>query len=154
MIKVLFVCLGNICRSPMAEAIFNEMLKEEGLDDQVQVDSAGTSDYEEGNPAHPGTKDRLAQEGISAEGLVSRPLSDEDLEADYIVAMDQSNIDNILAFKDDRPSGEIKKLLAYAGVEDDIADPWYTGNFDVTYDDVVKGCKALLEEIKERHFRN
>lgn len=152
MINVLFVCLGNICRSPMAEVVFKDMLEKEVLADKVSVDSAATSSYEVGNPAHQGTKERLAEEGLSADGLTSRQLNDRDLEADYIVAMDSSNIENIEDFIDGRNSGEVRKLLSYAGRDDDIADPWYTGNFDVTYDDVVEGCTALLEEIKETHF--
>lgn len=152
MINVLFVCLGNICRSPMAEVVFKDMLEKEGLADHVHVDSAATSTYEIGNPTHEGTVKRLAQEGLSAEGIRSRQINDGDLNADYIVAMDASNIDNILTFIDGRESGEVKKLLAYAGRDEDIADPWYTGNFDVTYDDVTEGCRALLEEIKATHF--
>lgn len=152
MINVLFVCLGNICRSPMAEVVFNDMLEKEGLAGKVSVDSAATSSYEVGNPTHEGTVERLAKEGLSAEGIRSRPLNDNDLDADYIVAMDSSNIENIKDFIDGRNSGKVRKLLSYAGRDDDIADPWYTGNFDVTYDDVVEGCRALLEEIKEKHF--
>ena len=152
MIKVVFVCLGNICRSPMAEVVFKDLLEKEGLADQVQVDSAGTSSLEEGNPAHQGTQNRLAQEGLSAEGLHSRPIDQNDLEADYIVAMDQSNVNDILAYISGQPAGQVKKLLAYAGSQEDIADPWYTGDFDATYEDVVKGCQGLLEEIKAEHF--
>lgn len=152
MINVVFVCLGNICRSPMAEVVFKNMLKEEGLEDKVFVDSAATSTYERGNPTHEGTQKRLAKEGLNADGIISRQINEKDLKADYIVAMDESNIGNIEEFIGNRESGEVKKLLAYAGRDDDIADPWYTGNFDVTYDDVVEGCKALLEEIKTNHF--
>lgn len=152
MIKVVFVCLGNICRSPMAEVVFKDMLEKEGLADKVSVDSAATSTYELGNPTHEGTQKRLAKENLNADGITSRQIDQSDLKADYIVAMDDSNIENIQDFIGNQESGEVKKLLAYAGKEDDIADPWYTGNFDVTYDDVVEGCKALLKEIKQKHF--
>lgn len=149
MVKVLFVCLGNICRSPMAEAIFRNMVEKEDLLDKITIDSAATSTWEQGNPVHSGTKNRLAKEGISVKGMYSRTLEDKDLENDYIVGMDSSNITNIKKFIAGRPTGEVKQLLEYAGVKRDIADPWYTGDFEATYQDVVKGCKALLELIKK-----
>lgn len=136
----------------MAEVVFNDLLEKEGLADQVEVDSAATSSYEIGNPTHPGTQKRLAEEGLNADGIRSRQLDDSDLDADYIVAMDESNIGDIKDFVGGRQTGQIQKLLAYAGRDDDIADPWYTGNFDVTYDDVLEGCQALVEKIKAEHF--
>ena len=95
MVKVLFVCLGNICRSPMAEAVFRDMVKKEGLSDKIIIDSAATSSWEHGNPVHHGTKARLAKEGISVKGMYSRILNNDDLDADYIIGMDESNIENI-----------------------------------------------------------
>lgn len=149
MIHVLFVCLGNICRTPMAEAVFRNMIEEEGLTDKVTVDSAATSDWEEGNSTHPGTKKRLARESIHVEGMYSRPLEDNDLEATYIIGMDESNIENIEKFVDGRSIGQVKKLLSFTGNDADIADPYFTGDFDTTYTQVHAGCKALLEEIKQ-----
>ena len=95
MVKVLFVCLRNICRSPMAEAVFRDMVEKENLSEKIKIDSAATSSWEHGNPVHYGTREKLAEVGISVEGMYSRPLNDNDLMADYIVGMDDSNIDNI-----------------------------------------------------------
>ena len=95
MVKVLFVCLGNICRSPMAEAIFRDMVEKEGLSEKILIDSAATSSWEHGNPVHSGTRKELAKVGIGVEGMYSRILNDNDLDADYIVGMDDSNIENI-----------------------------------------------------------
>ena len=147
--KVLFVCLGNICRSPMAEAVFRKMVEDENLSDKIFIDSAATSSWEHGNPVHHGTRKRLAKEGISVDGMFSRILNDNDLTFDYIIGMDESNISNIKKFLNNRFNGEVKMLLEYAGEKRDIADPYYTGDFETTYNDVYKGCKALLETIKK-----
>ena len=98
MVKVLFVCLGNICRSPMAEAIFRDMVEKEGLSEKILIDSAATSSWEHGNPVHSGTRKELAKVGIGVEGMYSRILNDNDLDSDYIVGMDDSNIENIKKF--------------------------------------------------------
>ena len=149
MVKVLFVCLGNICRSPMAEAIFRDMVEKEGLSEKIQIDSAATSSLEHGNPVHSGTRKELAKVGIGVEGMYSRILNDSDLQADYIIGMDDSNIENIKKFIAGRKTGEVKKLLEYAGEDRIIDDPWYTGDFKTTFSDVTKGCTALLEKIKK-----
>ena len=148
-VKVVFVCLGNICRSPMAEAVFRKMVHEEGLEDKITIDSAATSTWEHGNPVHHGTRKKLEEHGISAKGLVSRTLDETDLDADYILGMDASNVRNIHSFVDGKSDATVARLLEVAGVARDIADPWYTGDFDATYRDVTLGCKALLEQLKQ-----
>ena len=152
MVQVLFVCLGNICRSPMAEAVFRKMVDNEGLNQQIYIDSEATSSWEHGNPVHRGTRKRLAREGISTVGMYSRILNDDYLAADYIIGMDESNIINIEKFLRNRHSVRVNRLLEYAWEYRDILDPWYTDDFDTTYNDVVKGCKALLEFIKKYDF--
>ena len=146
---VLFVFIVNICRSPRAESVFRKMVVDENLSDKIFIDSAATSSWEHGNPVHHGTRKRLAKEGIGVDGMFSRILNDNDLTFDYIIGMDESNISNIKKFLNNRFNGEVKMLLEYAGEKREIADPYYTGDFEATYNDVYKGCKALLETIKK-----
>lgn len=149
-IQVLFVCLGNICRSPMAEAVLRDMVRKEGLEDRIEVDSAGTGDWHIGNPPHVGTLRKLDEVGISYEGIRARQVHTHDFDAfDYIVAMDDANVKDLGRLKA-ISDGKVMKLLDL--VPDaklkDVPDPYFTGNFDETYELVTAGCRALLDKIK------
>lgn len=152
MIKVLFVCHGNICRSPMAEFVFKDMVKKEGLEKEFLIASAATSTEEIGNGVHYGTKQKLALYNISCAGKKAVHMKKVDYEKyDYLLGMDNANIRNMNRIANSDNEYKIKRLLDYSNAPRDIADPWYTGNFDKTYDDVVEGCTALLTYIKEKH---
>ena len=154
MIKILFICHGNICRSPMAEFVFKDMTEKKGLSGLFQIDSAGTSREELGNGVHPGTRRELQKHGISCSGKTARPLTGKDYDAyDCLIAMDSANMRNIERITGhDRSEGKIRRLLSYAVSGKDIADPWYTGDFAKTYRDVLAGCRGLLKEIEEQRL--
>ncbi len=150
MTKVLFVCLGNICRSPMAEFVFRDMVQKQGLADRFSVASAATSTEELGNPVHPGTQRRLAREGISTRGKTAVQLTRRDYQRyDYLIGMEQRNLSGMLRILGSDPAGKVHRLLDFTDRPRDIADPWYTGDFDRTYDDVVEGYRGLLEHLLE-----
>ena len=149
MIRVLFICHGNICRSTMAQYVFQHMVDEAGLSGSFYIDSAATSREEIGNPPHHGTRRKLRQLGIPCGDHRARQMRrDEYGEFDYIIGMDSWNIRNInRIIGNGDPDGKVSKLLDFTERKGaDIADPWYTGNFDVTYDDVKEGCEALLHD--------
>lgn len=149
MTKILFVCHGNICRSTMAEYVMKYLVKEAGLEDSFFIDSAGTSREEIGNGVYYGTVAKLRSVGIPVGNHRARQITQADFENfDYIVAMDRANVRNLQVVAPVAYRDKISKLLSYAGIADDIADPWYTGNFDETYEDVMTGCKALLKKIR------
>lgn len=153
MINVLFVCLGNICRSPMAEALFRDLVKKEGLKDQIVVDSAGTSGWHVDSPPHEGTLNILRKYKVPAEGLAGRQLKKEDAEKfDYIIGMDESNIQNIKKMLGQPRQPHIIRLLDLTNHQKDVPDPYYTGDFQETYDLLSEGCKRLLEKIKEEQL--
>lgn len=146
MIKVLFVCHGNICRSTMAEFVFRNMVEKKGIGDEFFIASAATSTEEIGNPVHYGTRNKLAEHGISTEGKYAVQLKKSDYDKyDYILGMDQRNIANMHRILGQDPKKKIRRLLDFTNQPKDIADPWYTGDFDATYRDVVNGCEGLLK---------
>jgi len=152
MIQVLFVCLGNICRSPMAEGVFRNVLKQENLSSKVSVDSAATSSWHIGSPPHKGTLAILKKYNISADGLVGRQLTKEDFEKyDYIIGMDESNVRNIFEITGKPQHPKIIRLLDLTEHNKDVPDPFYTGDFEETYQLVTEGCQALLEKIQNEH---
>lgn len=156
-IKVLMVCHGNICRSPMAEFVFKDMLTREGLSDHFVVASAATSTEEiwngVGNSVYPPAQRELAKHGISCEGKRAVQLKKSDYDAyDYLIGMDTMNIKNMQRMTGHK-GGKISMLLEFAGSSRPIADPWYSGDFGKTYEDVVEGCEALLRHIKEHDLK-
>ncbi len=149
MIKILFVCHGNICRSTMAESVMTHLVRERHIEDQFHIDSAATSREEIGNPPHYGTVHKLRQEGIPLIPHRARQMTKQDYkEFDYLIGMDDANVRNMERIAGGDPEHKIYKLLEFAGSGRAIADPWYTGNFEVTYDDVVEGCEAFLKYLK------
>ena len=150
-IKILFVCHGNICRSPMAEFVFRDMVQKQGLGDRFHVASAATSREEIGNPVHPGTTRKLQELGISTKGKYAVQMTKKDYENyDYLIGMESWNIRNMNRIIGSDPDHKVHRLLDFSDRPRDIADPWYTGNFDVTYNDIKEGCEALLWHILEK----
>lgn len=148
MIKIMFVCHGNICRSPMAEFVFRHMLEERCLTEQFYIASSATSREEIGSPIHPGTKNKLGEAGIFCEGKKAVQLTKKDYDTyDYILCMESYNIKNALKIVGEDKKQKISRLLDFSNCPRDIADPWYTGNFDTTYQDILEGCEAFLEHI-------
>lgn len=148
MYKILFVCHGNICRSPMAEFVMKDIVSKAGKSDEFYIASCATSTEEIGNPVHHGTRRKLAEVGISCDGKRAVQLTKSDYDRyDYIIAMDEMNIRNIMRIIKSDPEGKVSLLLSHAGMSGSIADPWYTGNFDDTYRDVLLGCKGLFREV-------
>lgn len=148
MTKIMFVCLGNICRSPMAEFVFKKMLAEKGLDKDFVVCSSATSTEEIGNRVYPPAQRELRKHSISCEGKRAVQLKKSDYDNyDYFICMDDSNLRNILRIFGGDDQNKVSKLLQWAGSEKSVADPWYTGNFEITYDDIVTGCTAIIEKL-------
>ena len=149
MIKVLFVCHGNICRSPMCEFVLKDMVKKAGLEDMFSIESAATSREEIGNDIHPGTKRKLSEHNIPFSKRRARQITKDDYHKfDYLIGMDDANIRNMIRITGADRDKKVFKLLDFAGNDRSIADPWYTGNFDETYEDVAEGCQALLKSLK------
>ena len=148
MIKIMFVCHGNICRSPMAEFVLKDMLKKRGLDSKISVASSATSTEEIGNDIHRGTRQILDKYSIPHTRREAVQLSRADYaKYDYFIGMDTANVRNMYRIFGSDPEGKIIKLLDLTNAHRDVADPWYTGNFEATYRDVTEGCEALLKRI-------
>ncbi len=153
MIKVLFVCLGNICRSPMAEYVLKDMVKKEGIEEKFYIDSAATIAEEIGNPVHNGTRKKLNEEGIECGNHKARRITKQDYEEfDYIIGMEERNIENIKKIVGNDTEHKIYRLLDFSNKPRNIADPWFTGDFDTTYHDITEGLKAFLQYIKEKEI--
>ena len=157
MIRIMFVCHGNICRSPMAEFIMRDMLSKEGISDNVSVSSSATSTEEiwngVGNPVYPPAKAELAKHGLSCGGkrAVQIKKSDYD-EYDMFVAMDTNNVRNMMRILGSDPDNKIYKLMNFTSRPGDVADPWYSENFEITYRDICDGCRGLIAYIKEEEL--
>jgi protein-tyrosine phosphatase len=148
MVKIMFVCHGNICRSPMAEYVFGNMVKEKNLSDKFYIASSATSREEIGNSVHRGTKNKLREVGISCEEKRAVQLTKKDYEKfDYILCMETYNMKNALRIIGEDKEEKLYRLLDFSNRPRDIADPWYTGNFDETYDDILEGSEALLDYV-------
>ena len=151
MIKVLFICHGNICRSPMAEYVMQHMVEERHIAHKYHIESAATSREEIGNDVHYGTKRKLREVGIACPRRAARQVTTKDYdEYDYLIVMDDMNIRNLRRIIGSDSEHKVYKLLEFAGSSRDIADPWYTGNFDETYSDIVEGVTALIETIENQ----
>ncbi|SFQ50886.1 protein-tyrosine phosphatase [Lachnospiraceae bacterium XBB1006] len=149
MINILFICHGNICRSTMAESLFTYMVRQRGLQEQFEIDSAATSREEIGNPPHHGTVAKLRVEGVPVIPHRARQLTKEDYgKYDFLIGMDSANIRNMNRIVGGDPEGKIYKMLSFAGKSDDVADPWYTGDFEATYQDVKEGLEGFLHTLE------
>ncbi|MCQ2592351.1 MAG: low molecular weight phosphotyrosine protein phosphatase [Treponema sp.] len=150
MVNVLFVCHGNICRSPMAEFVFKDVVKKAGLENDVFIESAATSTEEIGNDMYPPAKEKLRREKIPFSKRGARQITADDYSKfDFLVGMDDENLYYMNRRWNNDPENKIRLLLEFAGKNASIADPWYTGNFDRTFLDIQEGCEGLLKRIIE-----
>ena len=150
MIKILFVCPGNICRSPMAEFVMKDMVRKAGLENQFHIASAATSGEELGNPVYPPARRKLAEHGIDCSGKTARRLRKSDYtQYDLLIGMDQANLRNMHRMCGGDPEGKLHLLLDFTNRPGNVADPWYTGDFEATWRDVTQGCQGLLQELAQ-----
>ena len=148
MTRILFVCHGNICRSPMAEFVMKDMVRRAGLEDEFSIASAATSTEEIGSPVYPPARRKLWEHGIRCDGKTARQIRAADYEDyDLLIGMDEANMRNMSRCFGGDPAGKLHLLLGFAGREDSVADPWYTGDFEATWQDVNEGCLALLNQL-------
>lgn len=148
--KILFVCLGNICRSPMAEFIMKDLAARRGVLDQFEIASAATSREEEGNPVYPPARRTLAEHGIRCDGKTSRPITAHDGEYyDLLIGMDESNLRGMKRVFGQKSEHKLRQLMDYTDRPGNVADPWYTGDFETTWQDVLEGCRGLLDALTQ-----
>ncbi len=153
MIKILFICHGNICRSPMAEYIMKDLVHRQHLDPEFEIASAATSTEEIGNPVYPPARQELSRHGISCVGHHARQVKKSDYDYyDYLIVMDRMNVRNLNRIIGADPDQKVYKLRAIAGVEGDIEDPWYTGAFREVYSQILEGCQALLKMLRQERI--
>ena len=151
MIKVLFICHGNICRSPMAEFVMKDLVKKAGLEREFLIESCATHTDEIGSPVYAPARRKLAEHGLSCQGKFARLITRQDYaKYDLLIGMDNRNLHNMHRLFDGDPDGKIRLLMDYTGQHRDVADPWYTGDFEATWQDVLSGCTALLHELSEK----
>ena len=149
--NILFVCHGNICRSPMAEFVMKDLVEKAGLAAQFHIESAATSREEFGNPVYPPARRKLAEHGIACSGHAARQLTKSDYkEYELLIGMDQANLRNMRRICGGDPDGKIHLLLDYTDHPRDVADPWYTDDFEATWQDVLAGCQGLLKELLQK----
>lgn len=151
MTRILFVCLGNICRSPMAEFVMKDLVRQEGLAWKYEIASAATSSEELGNPVYPPARRKLAEHGLSCAGKTARRLTKADYgEYDLLIGMDRMNLKNMQRLYGGDPEGKIHLLMDYTDRPGEVADPWYTGDFEETWQDVCEGCRGLLKLLERK----
>ena len=147
--RILFVCHGNICRSPMAEFVMKDLVRKADLAESFHIESAATSTEEIGNEVYPPARRKLAEHGITCQGKTARQMTRHDYDRfDLLIGMDKWNIRNMTRICGDDPDGKIHMLMDYTNRPGEVADPWYTGNFDATWRDVLEGCEALLDDLR------
>ena len=150
MTSILFICHGNICRSPMAEFVMKDLVKKVGLEGQFHIESAATSTEEIGNPVYSSARRKLAEHGIDCTGKTARQLKNIDYQKyDLLIGMDRANLRNMSRICGGDPDGKMHLLMDYTGRPADVADPWYTNDFETTWRDVLAGCQGLLDACKE-----
>ena len=148
MTKILFVCHGNICRSPMAEFVMKDLVEQAGLERQFHIESAATSTEEIGNSVYPPARRKLAEHGLSCAGKTARQMRRHDYEQfDLLIGMDKANLRNMTRICGGDPKGRLHLLMDYTVRPGEVADPWYTGDFETTYRDVLEGCRGLLDSL-------
>ena len=153
MVRILFVCHGNICRSPMAEFVMKDIVSKAGREDAFYIESAATSTEEIGNDVYPPARRKLAEHGISCQGKTARQMTRRDYERfDLLVGMDSWNIRNMKVICGGDPDGKIHQLLDFTNKPGDVADPWYTGDFEATWRDVSEGCQYLLKWLEDKNI--